>query len=90
MTINPSACSADHMRSVLHTDAVDRAEVAESKNLYNTLVMLGGFLDRISPGHQWKSRLRQLITDHRIPETEMGFPPHWQVDPFWQTAMEQP
>jgi len=61
---------------------------AAPKKLYNTLVMLGYLLDRISPGHQWKSRLQQLITDHQIPVTEMGFPTHWQRASFWQTAME--
>lgn len=69
---------------------VNSLNPAEPKKLYNTLVMLGGLLDSISPGHQWKSRLRQLITVHRIPVTEMGFPPIWHEDPFWQIAMEQP
>lgn len=58
------------------------------KKLYNTLVMLGYLLDNISPGHQWKSRLQLLIKAHRIPVAEMGFPQHWQRDPFWQTGME--
>lgn len=54
------------------------------KKLYNTLMMLGYLLDRLSPDHHWKSRLLQLITSHQIPANEMGFPPHWQQLPLWQ------
>lgn len=61
---------------------------ASPKKLYNTLVILGNLLDRLSPGHHWKSRLQQLIQAHQIPAYEMGFPAHWQQQPFWQIRVE--
>ncbi|MCK9504766.1 MAG: Abi family protein [Porticoccaceae bacterium] len=57
---------------------------ASPKKLYNTLAILGYLLDRVSPGHHWKSRLQQLIQAHQIPANEMGFPAHWLQQPFWQ------
>lgn len=62
--------------------------VASPKKLYNTLVILGYLLDSVSPGHHWKSRLQQLIQAHRIPTDQMGFPAHWQGQPFWHRQVE--
>ncbi|WP_105265490.1 Abi family protein [Pseudoalteromonas sp. T1lg76] len=54
------------------------------RELYNTLVMLAFLLDKISPEHSWKSRLKALIDNHDIDTAPMGFPEHWQQLPMWQ------
>lgn len=48
-----------------------------SRKLYNTLVILLHCMDLVAPRHRWRSRLRQLISDHAIPVAAMGFPPGW-------------
>lgn len=52
--------------------------------LYNTLVILAYFLDQISPDHSWKRNLMRLLKQYKIPESEMGFPAHWQQCSIWR------
>jgi abortive infection bacteriophage resistance protein len=54
------------------------------KKLYNTLAILAYFLDTISPGHHWKSRLEALLQDHAISTADMGFPPDWHDRAIWR------
>ena len=54
------------------------------KKLYNTLVTLAYLLDTISPDHHWKQRLRDLLRDHAISESEMGFPKDWHNRAIWK------
>lgn len=54
------------------------------RKIYNTLVMLAGLLDIISPDHHWKTRLYDLIQTHNINVTHMGFPANWQDLPIWK------
>lgn len=57
---------------------------AAPKKLYNTLVMLAYLLDKVSPGHHWKQRLRDLLRDHAVSQTAMGFPADWPNRAIWQ------
>lgn len=41
-------------------------------------------LDVICPGHQWKARLKQLINDHQVSVSNMGFPADWATRPMWK------
>jgi abortive infection bacteriophage resistance protein len=56
----------------------------QTRKIYNTLVMLAYMMDRISPNHHWKGRLKALISDHVIDIKAMGFPVNWQSLPIWQ------
>ncbi len=58
-------------------------QMPNNKNLYNTLVFLAYMMDAISSGHHWKTRLRDLITNHNIQTTSMGFPNGWESLPIW-------
>lgn len=51
---------------------------------YNTLVLLAYLMDRISPGHHWKTRLFGLINNHQPDIRAMGFPSGWEALPLWQ------
>lgn len=56
----------------------------EDRLLYNTLVMLGWLLDRISPGHHWKRRLLELIERHAVKSELMGFPDDFERRSIWR------
>jgi len=56
----------------------------ESRKLYNTLVILLHCMDVVSPGHHWRTRLRELLADHRIPVSDMDFPDDWDLRTIWQ------
>lgn len=58
-------------------------QIPNHKNLYNTLVFLAYMMDAISPGHHWKTRLKNLITQHGIQTASMGFPNGWGTLPIW-------
>lgn len=53
------------------------------RKLYNTLTMTLYLMNVIAPGHQWKTRLKNLITTHAIDTAKMGFPPDWETRPLW-------
>ena len=56
-----------------------------TRYIYNTLVMLGYFLNVISPGTTWKKRIRVLLNDYpQVQPVAMGFPNNWQNLPFWE------
>jgi hypothetical protein len=40
-------------------------------------------MDVINPGHHWKQRLIDLISDHAIDVGKMGFPDDWKEKPLW-------
>jgi abortive infection bacteriophage resistance protein len=45
----------------------------EERRLYNTLVILGYLLDLVSPNNSWRKQLRELLEEHSINLTLMGF-----------------
>lgn len=55
----------------------------EPRKIYNTIVMLGYLLDRISPNHSWKQRLLSIIHEHDIDVAQMGFPDDFRHRPLW-------
>lgn len=57
---------------------------ADKRKIYNTLVMLAWMLDQISPGHTWKKRLLDLIRQHNINPTDMGFPADYNNRDIWE------
>ena len=61
----------------------------QKRRVYNTLVILAALMDTVSPGHQWKQRLSDLLTRHRIDTGAMGFPDDWQQRPLWTDVQEQ-
>lgn len=58
---------------------------AADRKIYNSLVFLLYFMDKIAPQHTWRKRLVDLLlTHHNISKTAMGFPEYWQSYPVWQ------
>ncbi|MBE7376387.1 Abi family protein [Pseudomonas lopnurensis] len=55
------------------------------KRMYPVLSILNHMMRQTSPHTSWDKRLHELLAE--FPEVDlraMGFPPHWQDDPFWQ------
>ena len=55
----------------------------EERKLYNSLVMLKWFMDIACPGHQWQTRLFDLIDEYLIDPNQMGFPTDYQARVIW-------
>jgi abortive infection bacteriophage resistance protein len=55
----------------------------EPRRIYNTLSALVFLMDKICPGLQWKTRLKELMAKHTISEHDMGFPEDWQITALW-------
>lgn len=56
-----------------------------SRRVYNTLVVLLYFMDRIAPRHNWRVRLKDLLGGANDLGA-MGFPNYWQDMPIWSAA----
>lgn len=61
--------------------SVDRPN---NRKLYNSLCFILHFMDVIAPNHHWRSRLIELLTQHRITVVDMGFPADWETFPIWK------
>lgn len=57
---------------------------AANRKIYNSLVFLLHFLDKIAPQHTWRSRLCKLLQQNNTNTAFMGFPQDWQSYPIWQ------
>ena len=58
--------------------------ISADRKIYNSLVFLLHFMDKIAPQHTWRKRLIELLTAHpHISKTWMGFPNDWQSYPIW-------
>jgi abortive infection bacteriophage resistance protein len=55
-----------------------------NRKLYNTLVLLGYLMDRISADHHWKARLSDVIHRHQPDIRAMGFPSEWERLQLWR------
>lgn len=57
------------------------------RRLYLQLVVIESLMQVVSPGSQWAERLVTLL-DHypQISRPHMGFPGHWDTEPYWQEA----
>ena len=56
-----------------------------NRKIYNSLVFILYFLDKIAPQHSWRSRLLQLFKKHpNINTFAMGFAQDWQTFLIWQ------
>lgn len=60
--------------------------VSGSRKLYNSLVILLHLMDVISPRHQWRTRLKELLGRDGISVVAMGFPPDWTKRAIWQES----
>jgi len=75
----PTRGSGDLLNSLWLLPDTDR----RLRKLYNTLTMTLYLMNVIAPGHQWKARLKALITTHAIDTSKMGFPVDWEVRLLW-------
>ncbi len=58
------------------------------KRMYPVLSILNHMMRQTSPHTSWDKRLHELLAE--FPEVNlraMGFPQHWQDDPFWQAPL---
>lgn len=59
--------------------------------LFTILCILELLVCRVSPQSRWGRRLYELLEDFpQINPNAMGFPVHWQLDPFWRRSAEPP
>ena len=56
----------------------------EKRKIYNTLVIVIHLLNTISPNHSWKIKLLDLIDEHKIDSSQMGFPNNLETLSIWQ------
>jgi abortive infection bacteriophage resistance protein len=64
--------------------SLDGQLVVGSRKLYNSLVILLYVMDVIAPRHQWRARMRALLSRHEIHVAHMGFPADWRRLAIWQ------
>lgn len=76
---------ADHKQ---HTFKKGTQLQANSRYIYNTLVMILHFMNLIAPHHSWRNRFFMLIKKYNVPLAAMGFPKDWQQRAIWQTENE--
>lgn len=56
-----------------------------SRKVFNTLVLVLYLMDRICPGHSWRSSLKALLKSSASPSLGvMGFPNGWESLPIWR------
>ncbi|MFI8692256.1 Abi family protein [Stutzerimonas kunmingensis] len=58
------------------------------KRMYPVLSILNHLMRQTSPHTSWDRRLHELLAE--FPDVDlraMGFPQHWQDDPFWQAPL---
>jgi len=59
----------------------------ESRRIYNTLTMIGHFMNVIEPSNDWLSRVRSTIERTSMLEpAAMGFPLDWKGRQLWREA----
>lgn len=51
---------------------------------YNTFVVLAGLMNSICSENHWAMRLKELINDHHMDKSKMGFPNYWQQKDIWK------
>lgn len=56
---------------------------ANSRKLYNSLLILLFLMDTVSPGHHWRQRLVTLLARQDMLR-EMGFPRDWDSHAIWK------
>lgn len=67
-----------------HLQLTPNLNTQNRKNLYNTLVFLGYLVDFLSPGNNWKQRIKDLVLNNNVNTEAMGFPTNWQQLPMWK------
>lgn len=59
------------------------------RRLYLQLVVIQSLMEVVCPESQWAERLMLLLARHpRISRPHMGFPPGWEQEPFWASAVQ--
>lgn len=59
-------------------------DVADSRKIYNSLIIMLHFMDTILPNHGWRNKLRLLLDENEFRLQAMGFPNEWQSELIWQ------
>ncbi len=59
-------------------------EISSLRKIYNSLVMIIYFLEKVCPDSHFKVKLVQLINAHKIDVSAMGFPNNWRDKPIWK------
>lgn len=59
------------------------------RRLYLQLVVIETLMQVVSPTSQWAERLVALLEQYpQVSRPHMGFPEHWDNEPFWQAAVK--
>lgn len=54
------------------------------QRIYNTLTVLAWLMRIISPGSEWRARIRALVEERPDLWDDMGFPPEWRSFDLWR------
>ena len=76
----PKRADSKLLTSLLSLPDTDR----RLRKLYNTFVILAYLMDTICGENHWAERLEQLISQHKIDASKMGFPSDWQERTIWR------
>lgn len=61
------------------------SQPADAQKSYTVLSCILYIMNIISPGHEWKTRLKQLLGESpSVSLTEMGFPENWIEEKLWK------
>ncbi|MBZ9539788.1 Abi family protein [Modicisalibacter tunisiensis] len=55
----------------------------DNRKIYNTLTLMAYLMDAVNPRHHWRERLIQLIDQHGVDTSAMGFPDDWRARQLW-------
>ncbi|SES00000.1 Abi family protein [Halopseudomonas bauzanensis] len=59
------------------------------RRLYLQLVVIETLMQIVSPTSQWTERLVALLDQYpQVSRPHMGFPGHWDTEPFWREAVK--
>lgn len=76
----------------LDSSETKKDKLYKQKSIYNILVMLVYFVDRIAPQSHWGERISTFLTnkDNSQYLPEMGFPNDWKSRPIWELLLGKP
>jgi abortive infection bacteriophage resistance protein len=57
----------------------------DDDRIFNLLIILLHFMDRISPEHTWRSEMKSLLLANKAYLKAMGFPSGWEHYALWET-----
>ena len=68
-----------------HSDLAVTFNAHNTRTIYNSLVLITHYVDKVSPESGWAQRTLSLLQEHPTKDwAAMGFPSDWQAIDFWR------